>query len=173
MTSRSALAVEEYHWIMYTDHDGVHGPVISNYDPAYKDWWVCGSDVPLDRIQVEKICPVLPPQQEQGTCERPAASGGEVVWIHVDDLAVLADPDERNDTPAFASLNDVDAEYQAGMVPFYRTPPAAVPADALERLVEKWQYEVSRGSTLDMDYKDTLKMCIGQLTALIPKGEQS
>lgn len=50
-------------------------------------------------------------------------NGGQAVgevWIYRDDLDILADPYERKDTPAFASLDAVGEEFRSRMVRFVR-----------------------------------------------------
>jgi hypothetical protein len=97
--------------------------------------WSYEKTMPLRQVRAKLLAALTAAQQpmQQG--------GGEVVWIHGEDLADLADPNEkRYDTPAFVSLDAVGAEFRAGMIPFVRQPaPPSAPV-GVEGLPQPFGY---------------------------------
>lgn len=59
--------------------------------------------------------------EKQETNTAATGMGEQVVWLHIDDLAVLGDKsDHRNDAPAFSSPEYVDESCRDGLIPFVR-----------------------------------------------------
>lgn len=99
-----------------------------------------------------------------------AASGGEVAWRDADTAPKC--PTITDDEPVRLVWHDKQGRKcttwtSAKEIAGWKHPPAAVPADALERLAEKWR----RDSVNERDYyADALRACADELAALIPKG---